>query len=409
PPINNLKHNSAGCRLEVRSRRLGVFDSIKPQYRQELFEESGGHPYVVKMLLGALERGKPAKKVKRVLAKRDEILPALFERTYAGLSAASQRIFLTLSNWNSTIPLVAIHAAMLRSREIIDVDAAVDELARNSLIETSESDIGHHIFVSVPITAQMFGKRKLTVSSRRSTIEADIEFLRRFGPGGQTGVRKGLEPKLGRYLKSISKDIDSGRYSLDEAIPILEYLARQAPRFWGNIASFYEENRPVSWARKAMRCMQEYIVSLDDEEDSPQKREELVSAWKRLADLSEAARNVRAELNAILGLVRVKGLEFFELSNAANRFNSRLANFRFTIEPEEKHILARELASTMSQRVVEATATDLSRLAWVYMHLGDNETAKTYTLRGLEKDPSNNFCGKLFERLEIPPRERPYV
>ncbi len=407
--VGGMTESECNKLIDTVSKRLGVFDSIKSQYRQELYEESGGHPYVIKMLLGALERGKPAKKVKRVLATRDEILPALFERTFAGLSAASQRIFLTLSNWNSTVPLVAIHAAMLRSSEIIDVDAAVDELARNSLIETSESDIGHHIFVSVPITAQMFAKRKLTVSSRRSTIEADIEFLRKFGPGGETGVRKGLEPKLGKYLKSISKDIDSGQYSLDDAIPILEYLARQVPRFWVNIASLYEENKPASWVRKAMRCIKEYVVSLEEEADSLQKHEGLVFAWKHLADLSEAANDGRAELNAILGLVRVKGLDFFEISNAANRFNSRLATFGFTIEPEDKRILARELAAAMSQRVAEATATDLSRLAWVYMHLGDEETAKTYTLRGLEKDPSNNFCGKLFERLDIRASERPFV
>ena len=410
-PLNVGGMNESECNklIDTVSKRLGVFDSIKSQYRRELYEESGGHPYVIKMLLGALERGKPAMKVKRVLATRDEILPALFERTYAGLSAASQRIFLTLSNWNSTVPLIAIQAAMLRSSELIDVDAVVDELARNSLIETSESDVGHHTFVSVPITAQMFGKRKLTVSSRRSTIEADTEFLRKFGPGGEADVRRGLEPKLERYLRNISKDIDTRRYSLEDAIPVLKYLARQVPRFWVDIASLYEENRPASWARKAMQCIKEYIVSLEEEVDSPSKREGLVIAWKYLADLAEAAKDGRAELNAILGLVRVSGLDFFEISNAANRFNSRLASLRFSIEPEEKRILARELAVTMSQRVPEATATDLSRLAWLYIHLGDEETAKAYTLRGLETDPLNHFCGKLFERLDIPASERPFV
>ena len=388
--------------IDTVSKRLGVFDSIKSQYRQQLYEESGGHPYVIKMLLGTLERGKPGKNVKRILASQDEILPALFERTYGGLSAASQRVFLTLSNWNSTVPLVAIQAAMLRASERIDIDSAVDELARNSLIETSESEIDQHTFVSVPITAQVFGKRKLTVSSQRSTIEADTEFLRKFGPTGEADVRKGLEPKLEKYLKNISKDIDSGRYALKDAVPVLEYLARKVPRFWFEIANLYEEHEPASWVNKAMRCIKEYIVSLEEEPDSPRKHSGLIKGWRHLSDLSEVAKDIRAELNAVVGLVRVTDIDFYEISNAANRLNSRLATSGSKLEPEDKKVLARDIAYVMAQRANEASATDLSRLAWLYMHLGDEDTAKEYTLRGLHEDPSNIYCGKLADRLRIP-------
>ena len=403
--VGGMTETECNQLIDTVSRRLGVFDAIGPQYRQELYEESGGHPYVIKMLLGTLERGKPVRKVKRILASQEEILPALFERTYGGLSAASQRIFLTLSNWNSTVPLVAIQAALLRASERIDVDGAVDELARNSLIETSESEIDQHTFISVPITAQVFGKRRLTVSSIRSTIDADTEFLRKFGPGGEADVRKGLEPKLGRYLKSISKDVDKRRYSLEDAIPVLEYLARSVPRFWVDIAGLYEENKPTYWVKKAMRCIKEYIISLEEEADSPQKLQGLIKGWKQLADLSAITRNIKAELNAVVGLVRVRNIDFYEISNAANRFNSRLATSGSKLESEDKRILARDIAFVMSHRADEASATDLSRLAWLYMHLGDDETAKMYTLRGLEKHPSNIYCGQLAKRLRIHNRE----
>ena len=403
--VGGMTESECNLLIDTVSRRLGVFDSIKPQYRQQLYVESGGHPYVIKMLLGTLERGKPAKNVKRILATQDEILPALFERTYGGLSAASQRIFLTLSNWNSTVPLIAVQASMLRASERIDVDSAVDELARNSLIETSESEIDQHTFVSVPITAQLFGKRKLTVSSQRSTIEADTEFIRKFGPGGDADVRKGLEPKLERYLKNISKDIDSGRYALNDAIPVLEYLARQVPRFWFEIANLYEENKPKLWAKRAMQCIKEYIVSLEEESDSPRKHNGLIRGWKHLADLSEVTKDIKAELNAVVGLVRVTGIDLYEISNAANRFNSRLATSGSKLEPEDKKILARDIAYVMSQKASDASATDLSRLAWLYLHLGDEDTAKEYTLRGLREDAANVYCGKLADRLRIPIKE----
>lgn len=399
--VGGMTESECNRLIDTVSKRLGVYGSITKRYRQELFEESGGHPYIIKMLLGALERGKPVKKVKRLLVTQDEILPALFERTYSGLSAASQRIFLILSNWNSTVPLVAIQAAMLRASERIDVDGVVDELARNSLIETSESDLDQHTFVSVPITAQVFGKRKLTVSSQRSTIEADTEFLRKFGPSGGSDVRKGLEPKLERYLKTIGEDIDADRYTIDEAMPVVEYLARKVPRLWSYIAHLYEENKPASWPKKAIQCMKEYIISLEQDPDSQTKTSELVKAWKYIADLSKVTRDIRAELNAIVGLVRVRDVHFFEISNAANRFNSRLAAAGSKLGAEDKHILARDLAVAMSHRASEASPTDLSRLAWLYLHLGDEEAAKTYTIRGLKKDPSNGYCNKLSDRLRI--------
>ena len=154
-----------------------------------------------------------------------------------------------------------------------------------------------------------------------------------------------------------------------------------------------------------MRCIKEYIISLEEEPESTQKQEGLIRGWKHLADLAEATKDIKAELNAVVGLVRITGVEFYEISNAANRFNSRLATSGSKLEPEDKHILARDIAFVMSQRAKEASAADLSRLAWLYMHLGDEKTAKTYTLRGLEKDPSNIYCSKLSERLRIPERK----
>jgi hypothetical protein len=112
------------------ARFLGVADLITDDYRKQLFDESGGHPYVVKMLLGELAKDRKSRNVRRILAARNDILDVLFDRTYTGLSSAAQRVFLTLCDWRSTIPQLALEAVLLRPENVdrIDVERAILEL-----------------------------------------------------------------------------------------------------------------------------------------------------------------------------------------------------------------------------------------------------------------------------------------
>jgi hypothetical protein len=52
----------------------------------------------------------------------------------------------------------------------------------------------------------------------------------------------------------------------------------------------------------------------------------------------------------------------------------------------------------MLARLGEADATDLSRFAWLCLSVGNSEKAKQYTLKGLQLDPSNEYCLRLAER-----------
>ncbi len=133
------------------SARLGMGGLLTAEYRQELFRESEGHPYVVKILLGEVAKAGKLKKIERIVADADELLTALFERTYTTLSPAAQRVFLTLCNWRVTIPKLALEAVLLRpSNEKMGVGDAVDELEQSSFVELLESQADHQIFVSTP-------------------------------------------------------------------------------------------------------------------------------------------------------------------------------------------------------------------------------------------------------------------
>jgi len=98
--------------VDVTSQSLGIKTILTHEYRKQLIRESDGHPYVIKILLGEVAKAKKLVKVDRIVASKDKILDALFERTYLVLSPAAKQVFLTLCNWKSTVPRIALEAVM---------------------------------------------------------------------------------------------------------------------------------------------------------------------------------------------------------------------------------------------------------------------------------------------------------
>jgi type I restriction enzyme M protein len=111
------------------------------------------------------------------LGERDEILTALFERTYASLSPCAQRAFMTLAAWNSAVPRVALEAVLQKSvGEIAEVERGIDLLLQYSLAERHRSIEGMD-FIQLPLVALLFGRKKLNVSPFQAAIKVDADFL----------------------------------------------------------------------------------------------------------------------------------------------------------------------------------------------------------------------------------------
>lgn len=112
--VLGMTEGEANELIDQHSTLLGIRHIIEDSYREELYRESGGHPYVIKVLLGEVAKAHRCIDIEKIVADRDDILTALFERTFAVLSPAAKRVFLTLCNWRSTIPQLALEAVMLR-------------------------------------------------------------------------------------------------------------------------------------------------------------------------------------------------------------------------------------------------------------------------------------------------------
>ena len=94
-------------------------------------------------------------------------------------------------------------------------------------------------------------------------------------------------------------------------------------------------------------------------------------------------------------------MPFSDISNTANRLNRLLREHELELDKDEKRVLAQRLTSVLEKRRNEASADDLSRMAWLALHIGQEAKAREYAEAGLAMDSENYHCRKIADRLGI--------
>jgi hypothetical protein len=90
------------------------------------------------------------------------------------------------------------------------------------------------------------------------------------------------------------------------------------------------------------------------------------------------------------------GITAEELSRSADTVNRLLASAkregRQLFQTEERKYLIGKLAAKLEQCLDQLDTTDLSRLAWLHLHLNNEPRAGTLVKEGLRLDPDNEHC-----------------
>lgn len=374
---------------------LGIDSLISKQYQNELISESEGHPYVIKILLGEVAKAKHLVKIERIIADSEEILKALFERTYNSLSPAAKRVFLTLCNWRSIIPQIALEAVILRSEnERMDVLNAIDELVRSSFIELIDSRTDNQKFLNVPLVAAIFGKKKIAVSPMKSAVEADTELLYAFGNVRPSDVKEGIEPRIDRVFRYVAQRVNKNKDELINYLPILEFISRKYPKAWILLASLYEESNVENRLEKAKQCVQSYL-------ETPDNLEMQKKAWKMFQTYCYRTNDKLGEMHAIVELTQLPNSSFQELSDSANKLNLMFSFKLLEIDTYEKEVLISKLLDAIEKRAGEGDATDYSRIAWLALNIHDEKKAREYTERGYAMDQTNPHIQSLVKKFNL--------
>ena len=395
--VDGMSEEEAQALILQEVDRLGIQKLVNPQYIEELYRESAGHPYVIKILLGRVATEKKALKPERIVAGADRILRALFERTFTSLSPAGKRTFLLLSSWRVFIPQIAVEAVSLRPRnERFDVSGALDELRRFSLVEEVKADADGQLFIGVPLAASIFGRKKLEVSPFKTAIEEDRKLLMEFGAGRREDAHRGVAPRARRLIKSVAAQVSDGRINVFEALPILEFMAAKIPDIYLDLSDLVLECIQDNTASpKAIEYLQRFL-----EVSKEGGRNEV---WQKIAELSATSGDVLGEVHALSEAMLLPKADIEIVGNIANRINNRIFDLKgrriedvWSIEIIQ---LIEKVIKAMDSRMVELSATNCSRLAWLNLNISNKEGAKSAILKGLEKEPENEYCLKLRDRL----------
>ncbi|MEY9963404.1 hypothetical protein ABIA33_001437 [Streptacidiphilus sp. MAP12-16] len=390
--IRGLKRGEFENLVMTNSRKLGIESLITSGYVESLYEETDGHPYFAKILLGDTQREGKAIPVGRLFLNKEDSLRALFERSFGLLTPAAQRVFLTLSNWRSLVPRLALEAALIRPQnETIDVSDALSQLERYSMIEVLTDNEGTQ-FLRTPMTASVFGQSKLKLSPFRSSVLADTELIQQFGPMQVIDVTRGMAPRIERMIRVIaSRRMNRQDYS--SQMRALEYVAEQYADAWIRIADFYLESSDRDDLTKARESIQRFL-----EKDS-----ESIAAWRKLIYINRRLVDVVAELNARIMLAEIPEVEYSEIANAASSFAHAQRSQALQWDPEARSVSISNLIRLMESRFAEATPTDLGLLAWLYVYSKNTARASEVVKQGLQREPTNPHLVKLNQSLSEMP------
>lgn len=384
--VQGMNESESRKLISLLADKFNISHLLTPRYIEELINESDGHPYIIKILLGEVGKSNKLTKIERIVAEKENILIALFKRTFNTLSPAAKRVFLTLSSWNSIIPSIALEAVLWRpENEKIDVQGAVEELRKSSFIDVIESN-GDSV-INVPLVAAVFGKGELEVYPDKFKIIEDKKLLMEFGALSQASLSSGLASRIEGKFKAVARRV-ANLDGFKRELPTLEYIALKFPKAYSYIIEVLIEFEDYELAKYYLR---EYLKS-------PTSSELKGKLWLRLANLCKLTSDWAGESHALLELATLPNMTFNLISDSAKRINDY-----FYWNPNERQldfqVLLNTFINAMKVRMDEATATDYSRLAWLQLSIGQVGDAKETVSLGLGLEPTNQYCLKLSEKL----------
>jgi len=386
--LTGMHQNECRRLIDETANKLGIQGLLTEDSKNRIYDESEGHPYIVKILLGEIKKTGKFQKPEHIISQKVDILDSLFERTYSSLSLAAKRIFLTLCAWKSLIAQTALEAVLLQRD--INVQQAVDDLSNSSLIETIDED--DEVFLSVPLVAIKFGQRKLSINPMEISIKDDVELLKLFGVVQETDVRNGIEARIKRLFNEINNKIKIDVNKMTEYEHIIEFLARKYPYTWLYLAKLY----------KNVGQLENYVITLKKYLEFSDDYTHRVDVLTKLINYYSAHNDPIEDLYWRLQLSKISDIDYETISETSNRFNgfmSSNSNVRNNWDESEKYQILETLINLMERRIDEASAKDCSRLGWLYVHYNNKTRAIEIAKEGLQRDPKNEYCMKLLRNL----------
>jgi hypothetical protein len=282
---------------------------------------------------------------------------------------------------------------MRSTSELQEVERGVESLIQYSMAELHTAPIDQQVFIRLPLVASAFGKKKLSVSPLRASIQTDVDMLMLLGPSRNDDARLGLGNRMDAFIKNIAKRVEAGQ-SFDDYEQIVEMICRAYGRGWLSLARWHLEIGTKESIGKAKVELTRYLEQQPEENDA-------ADAWRLLGDACSKTGDRLGDIHAFIERSQLASIPYIEISGTANRLNSMLRESALAVDWEEKAHLAKRLLTVLESRKLEASANDFSRMVWLALHTDQQTKAIEFTKAGLLLEPGNLHCLGLKERLQI--------
>jgi hypothetical protein len=380
--VRGMEFDEATSMLCINARELGIEDLLTDEIVRSIYEFTDGHPYVMRLVLGEIAKERRYVPPKSLLPRRLDIVQAVFERSFNKLSDAGRWVFLLVGNWKSRVPELAL--LVVCSQRGLDVESGIEECLRLSLIEREELADGQPCY-RAPELARLFARKKLQSDFDRFSIEEDIEILRRFGVISPSESRGLAQPDLiERFLTWARKEASLNPSIAPRFDSLLLIVAELWPSAWNDLVEF----------RMAHGGDIDYVLRRLVEERPFDK-----GAWLKRANYARSAGDEQTYIACLLSAVDADPRDIELIRDAAYQLCKYVDAHKYEIPEARRGIYVAGLRAHMEEITDQLDATGLSRLAWLFVLEGNEVKGLEYAKRGAQKDPTNEHCNRIIERL----------
>gem|GEM_PF-3922386 len=354
---------------------------------EAVYSYTEGHAYVMRVIMGEIQKDRRYVPPKQVMSKRLDIVDAVFERSFTRLSDAGRIVFLCVANWKSALPELGLIVVL--SQLGIDVEHGLEECLRLSLISAEELADGQPAY-SAPALARLFGSKKFQGDPDRLLIQEHLDLLRQFGvvtPSNRHLVSQ--DEAMTRFLDwVVEPEREDEGLNASKVDHLLETVAEFWPKAW----------LPLARHRERVGAEQEEV-----EYALRRASEELPSdtnVWTKRAEYAERVGDPTTRIASLVSLVDANPSDLPTALRVAGELTRYVSSHKAEITKARRGVYLASVRAHLEKQSPKLDADGLSRLAWLFLLEEDRGTAAKYATLGLQKDPANPYCRNVLEKSQ---------
>jgi len=384
--VGGMEFDEAKKLISKEAMLLGVNGIIDDNAIGQIHEYTDGHAYVMRVLVGEIAKDKRWVPLKSLIPRRSDLLDAVFERSFNKLTPDGRWVFLVVSGWRSVISEISL-LVVVGAREL-DVEAGIQECLNLSLITLQELPDSTYCYFA-PELARHFARKKLEGDPDRLEINEDLHILQQFGPLNFNQIRSTNRQHFVEAF--VNNSLHDGRTMDDAQLQVRDNLlvriAELCTFAWQEVASFRREfelgdEKEAYALRRAV-------------EERPYDKE----VWLARARHAKKMSDESTWLASLVSAVEADPKDVKLILRVASILCSYVDRHKLDIPQTRRGAYLASVRSHMENIATELSADGLSRLAWLFLQEGDTDNAWKYANIGLKRDPTNNYCTRMVERL----------